>query len=517
MINNRPQVVIPMSGVGQRFVDAGFYQVKPLIPIGNSKIIDEVMAMFPGIVDPLFIVSKDHKQNPELVSYLKTKWPNSIISEIPSHKLGPGHAIYESREYIDLVRPVIISYCDFSGNWNFEEFCSELSEVDSLILTYTGFHPHMLRNTKYAYVKKNEDGLVTWIQEKNSFTDAPTLEEASAGLYAFANGALLLKALAEQLEKNYSHKGEFYISLTIIPLLKLNYKVKTFLMEKFFQFGTPEDLNDWRYLYSSVNNKVLEKQIDSIKVVRPETAVILAGGVGSRLSDFSQVPKPFLKVKGKELWKFSGAAIDSASNKYLILRGEFTKYLEEKDLTDIQLITLKNPTQGQCDTARYFLDNIKEVQGPVTFLSCDNYINKTDYENSIKQLQNSDLVVWACENYPMSKYNPARYSWINIEKSNVVGFSLKELPSNFNHPSMVIGNFTFKNIVLARKLINECFKTGERYNSEIYLDSVVQNALELGLNVSTFNLDNFFAVGTEDELNTYRYYLNSQMSDNFKI
>ena len=160
-----------MSGVGQRFVDAGYSQIKPLIPIGNSKIIDEVMEMFPGVDDPLFIVSKDHKQNFELVAYLKNKWPNSRISQITAHKLGPGHAIYESREFIDQERPVIVSYCDFTGEWDFEEFCQELSRVDSLILTYTGFHPHMLRNTKYAYVKKNDDGYVTWIQEKNSFTD----------------------------------------------------------------------------------------------------------------------------------------------------------------------------------------------------------------------------------------------------------------------------------------------------------------------------------------------------------
>ena len=504
-----------MSGVGQRFVDAGYSQIKPLIPIGNSKIIDEVMEMFPGVDDPLFIVSKDHKQNFELVAYLKNKWPNSRISQITAHKLGPGHAIYESREFIDQERPVIVSYCDFTGEWDFEEFCQELSRVDSLILTYTGFHPHMLRNTKYAYVKKNDDGYVTWIQEKNSFTDVPTSEEASAGLYAFASGELLITALSEQIEKNYSHKGEFYISLTIIPLLKLNYRVQTFLMQKFVQFGTPEDLNDWRYLYTSINNKESEKQSESLKIERVESAVILAGGVGSRLSDFSQVPKPFLRIKGKELWKFSSAAIDSASNKYLILRAEFSKYLEDKDLGEIQLITLKNPTQGQCDTARYFLDNVKANKGPITFLSCDNHINKADYENVINQLQNSDLVVWGCENYPMSKYSPSRYSWINIEKNSVDAFSLKELPNSFNTPSMVIGNFTFKNIDLAKKLIDDCFKTAHRYNSEIYLDSVIQIALELGLRVSAVNVDNFFAIGTEDELSTYNYYSGLRMSDNF--
>ena len=58
-------------------------------------------------------------------------------------------------------------------------------------------------------------------------------EEASAGLYAFSSGDLLLEAISEQINMNYSHFGEYYISLTIVPLLKRGLRVKTFLMKKF--------------------------------------------------------------------------------------------------------------------------------------------------------------------------------------------------------------------------------------------------------------------------------------------
>ena len=147
-------------------------------------------------------------------------------------------------------------------------------------------------------------------------------------------------------------------------------------------------------------------------------------------------------------------------------------------------------------------------------MSCDNIINQDDYENSIKLLQESDLVVWSSVDYPMAKYKPNRYSWINTAQSKVIGFSLKNLPANFSHPSMVIGNFTFKNTKLANILIDECFKSADRYSSEIYLDSVIQIALEFGYDVSAINIDRFFAIGTEDEINTYNYYLDLKMSDN---
>ena len=70
MTKVKPQVIIPMSGVGKRFVEAGFHHLKPLIPLANSRIIYEVMSMFPGVNDPLFIISKDHVQKLELITYL---------------------------------------------------------------------------------------------------------------------------------------------------------------------------------------------------------------------------------------------------------------------------------------------------------------------------------------------------------------------------------------------------------------------------------------------------------------
>lgn len=505
-----------MSGFGKRFVDAGYYHLKPLINVGNSRLIDEVMNMFPGIDDPLFIISKNHKQRTELFSYLKEKWPNSEISEIDSHKLGPGHAIFESKNFIDVNRPSIVSYCDFSGNWDFNLFCEELKKVESLVLTYTGFHPHMLRNTKYAYVQKNSEGLVTAIQEKNSFTDFPALEEASAGLYAFSTGALLIDALGEQIRSNGSHMGEFYISLTIIPLLKKKLRVKTFLMEKFAQFGTPEDLKDWEYLYRAINSPEHQVLKDS-ELKAHENSIILAGGIGSRLSDFSETPKPFIKIKGKALWKHSESAARKSGRRYLVIRKEFIKYIEKNDNNETKILELDYPTQGQADTALYALNNLDLLPGPVTFLSCDNVIGETDFEKVREILKKSDLVVWTAPEYPVSRYKPNRYSWVNTKNGLVTGFSLKNLPESFNNSSMIIGNFTFKSKYIAQKLINECFGSADRFNSEVYLDSVIQIALEFGYEVAAVNIDKFFAVGTEDELNIYKYYYNFKMSKFFKV
>ena len=51
------QVVIPMTGVGQRFVDAGYKSLKPLIEVGGKSIVEHVLDMFTGAEKIICIIS----------------------------------------------------------------------------------------------------------------------------------------------------------------------------------------------------------------------------------------------------------------------------------------------------------------------------------------------------------------------------------------------------------------------------------------------------------------------------
>ena len=49
------QIVIPMSGLGERFVEAGYSVPKPLIEVDGIPIIQHVVNLFPGSTDVKFI------------------------------------------------------------------------------------------------------------------------------------------------------------------------------------------------------------------------------------------------------------------------------------------------------------------------------------------------------------------------------------------------------------------------------------------------------------------------------
>ena len=49
------KVIIPMSGIGKRFVDAGFKVPKPLIEVEGQPIIYHIIDLFPGETEFYFI------------------------------------------------------------------------------------------------------------------------------------------------------------------------------------------------------------------------------------------------------------------------------------------------------------------------------------------------------------------------------------------------------------------------------------------------------------------------------
>ena len=161
------QIIIPMSGFGERFRRAGYQIPKPLIEIGGKPIITHVIDMFPGEQDFFFICSDDHLNDKSfrMEEILNHYCPTGKVIGIQPHKLGPIHAVQQIQHLLELTKPVVVNYCDFTCYWDWNKFKQfvETSECSGAIPAYKGFHPHSLGNTNYAYMKES-NGWVSAIQ-----------------------------------------------------------------------------------------------------------------------------------------------------------------------------------------------------------------------------------------------------------------------------------------------------------------------------------------------------------------
>jgi NDP-sugar pyrophosphorylase family protein len=248
------QLIIPMSGIGKRFIDAGYEETKSLIDVDGLPIIEHVINLFPNISDIIFICNETHLNFTNMRQVLNKICPTGKIIEVPDGmKKGPVYAVSKIFESIDDDKEIIVSYCDYGTVWDFNSFLKEKNNYDGLIPSYVGFHPHMLGSDNYAFCKL-ENGYVTEIKEKEPFTNNKMNEYASNGTYYFKSGKILKKYFQELINLDINLNGEFYVSLVYNLMIRDGLKVGVFEIEKMLQWGTPYDLEVYKSWSSYFNN-----------------------------------------------------------------------------------------------------------------------------------------------------------------------------------------------------------------------------------------------------------------------
>ena len=501
----KPQLIIPMSGIGKRFQDEGYVEPKFLIKVLGKTIIQHVIQMFPTIEDIVFIVNKEHCSNPSfrLKEHLREIAPSSKIFEIDGHNKGPGWAILEASSLIDLERPVIVNYCDFNAIFDYEKLEKELaSGIDGVIMTYDGFHPHMIRSQQFAYVKKNVHNEVIEIQEKKPFTNNPLLEEASTGTYGFRNGKILLDALNDQVKLNYNLNGEYYISLTYKSMLRKNLKIKTSKVKFFMQWGTPQDLSDFNY-WSDIFFRLIRKY--NLESLQSEVhKLILSAGRSKRFSDAGYTEtKALLNLNGKTMIERI-LQILGVNNSTVLLRSDQTELIDFLSIGKTRLKIIENETRGQAESAYLGIKNLDDQS--ILISSCDGLLALNNFE--LHEGDVTDIYVFTTNAIPNSDLKSEQYGWVQFDKhSNKVSeIKVKEIPTDFVNSQIFTGSLMVNSSAELSKLIEELIKRDQRVNNEFYLDSVIDLAISLGLNVKRKEADLFISLGTPNEYESFLYW-----------
>ena len=243
------QVIIPMSGVGQRFIDAGYNTIKPLIMVEGKPIIQHVLERFDFDDRHTFICNEDHLKTTDLENTLLSLRPNGEILSIKPHKKGPVFAVLQAENAIELDQPTIVNYCDFSWRWDYNDFKKTVTEnnSDGCVVAYKGFHPHLLGPNLYASMRHADNGWMDEIREKHTFTENKMDCHQSSGTYYFRDGKTLLKYFRELFSNGPTVNGEYYVSQVYETMKKDNRKIYIYEIPIFLQWGTPEDLEEYLY------------------------------------------------------------------------------------------------------------------------------------------------------------------------------------------------------------------------------------------------------------------------------
>lgn len=507
------QIVIPMSGFGERFRKAGYTVPKPLIEVAGRPIIEYVVDMFPGEHDILFICNEDHLAEPKfrMRETLAAIRPGARIAGVPGHGKGPVFAVAEVFDAIRDDSPVIVNYCDFTCYWDYAHFKRFVTETacDGAIPAYRDFHPHSLGSTYYAYLRET-GGWAQAIQEKQPYTDAPLQEFASSGTYYFATGALMKQAFRETIARDLNVNGEHYVSLAYIPLFEAERRIAIYGLQHFMQWGTPADLAD--YLQHDRAFRALANPEHYRPAHHRGALLIPMAGAGARFATAGyDRPKPLIPVSGRPMAVAAAADLPHADKQVFVLRSDLPKVAEIQRALRVtypahEIVMLDALTEGQAVTCLMAMDHV-DPDAPLTIGACDTgALYDSGCFDALMDDPGVDVIVWGFRGHAAAQRRPTAYGWIDAEDGIVRGVAVKEPLRDPATDPVIIGTFTFKRAAHFKAAAERMMARRGRVNGEYYVDTCINDALALGLNVRLFEIDAYLCWGTPDELKTFEYW-----------
>ncbi len=506
------QIIIPMSGFGERFRKAGYVIPKPLLKVNERSIIEYIIDMFPGNNDFIFICNREHLDEPKyrMREVLNKAAPNGKILTIEPHKLGPVYAVLKIIHQINLNQPTIVNYADFTCDWKFGDFCKflERTSCDGAIPCYRGFHPHTLWNNYYAYVREKNNRAYD-IQEKKPFTNYPNQEFASSGTYYFKTGNIMKKYFERCVLENLKVGGEFYVSMVYKPMMKDNLNIQVYEIEHFMQWGVPSDFEEYKY-WSNTFKSILSEMEPPIQ----DGSILLPMvGLGSRFQkEGYNIPKPLITVSSKPMAIQALMDLPKTKKQRFILRKnmkniETLKTKINENTSSAEFSILKDMTDGQASTCIEGGEGL-DLDKPVTIGACDNGMiyNPTKF----KALMNNnkiDIIVWGARGYPGALRSPNMYGWIDVDESGLIKkISVKKPLKNPSKDPIVVGCFTFKKFSDFHESVKSMKRRHAKVNNEYYVDTSINDAIKLGLKCVLFEIDYYICWGTPNDLRTFEYW-----------
>jgi NDP-sugar pyrophosphorylase family protein len=502
-----------MSGIGKRFVEAGYRIPKPLIVVDEKPIIEHICNLFPDESKFTFICNSKHLAETNMRQVLQNIKSQSNIVEIQNHKKGPVYAVSLVKDLIEDDEEVIVNYCDFGTYWNYQDFLNHTRNrnADAAIPAYKGFHPHMLGNTNYAFIREKKQWMLE-IKEKEPFTNNRMDEYASNGTYYFKKGAYVKKYFQELIDKNINLEGEYYVSLIYNLLVEDGLKVSIYNIQHMLQWGAPQDLEEYNN-WSKYFKNILTKHNKSVPLDKSITLIPLAGR-GSRFMKLGyKDPKPLIEVSGKPMIIQAANSLPNSQNQtFVTLKEHLKKYPLEKiiksEFIKAKITSIDEVTKGQAITCSMGLQDV-DINSPLLIAATDNGMiyDNNKYQKLIKS-NNVDAIIFTFRHHASSKNNPQMYGWVKTDnKYNAEKVSVKVPISNTPYEDhAIVGTFWFKKVQYYNQGLQNLLKKKITINNEYYIDSLMDELIKLGFNVKVFEVNDYICWGTPDDYKTFVYW-----------
>ncbi|HAA1524316.1 TPA_asm: glycosyl transferase family 2 [Campylobacter jejuni] len=486
-------IIIPATGIGKRFKESGYKELKPFIKVMKDKVIlDYVIECFDTQKDVFYFIIQECEKN-KFEDFILSRKINAKIIVYKGQKLGPAGSLYGVVSQLQdiLNEEVIISYCDFGQEWNYRDFIQftqENLDVQAIIPCYTGYHPHLLPLENVYAVCKVYDNTYKVYEVIEKYNSKNKFEEYySSGIYYFRTLKLAIEAIKKQIEAKDKVFGEYYISMTN------NYLENVLcypFIEKFYQFGTPKD-------FEYVKKKLNSQDVNNEKI-KIQNTIILSAGRGERFLNlnFNQ-PKPFLPLGKTSIIENIIDTLKDVETKIICVGAQDHKKYWESIKQEVRFVK-----PNKIGAAYSYKESCGNLSGDVLILPCD-LIAKHITKEFIRLQKEYEVIVFVTHASKYNVNNPHYFTWVDGENNKIDNIFVKNRSNDAN--LVMIGSFYFKANSLLLEYINKIFQEDIKTNGEFYIDNVFELLIKTH-KVGYVIVNNYFSYGTPDEYLENKYW-----------
>ena len=227
------QVIIPMAGLGSRFVSQGFQETKFLLPMDGEMMTPMIELAVTSLKVSVpcryfFIINESEGEDTRLRGILagmamKYGWDYTVRG-VPGLTEGPASTVYHIHDVLDMEAPLLVVNSDQVLSWDFEAFWERCVGLDGCVLTYTPSYELVLGATdKHSFVVMDGgvgdggvgDGGVGLGARATRFAEKTVLSPwALVGVHYFRTGEMFMVAYMAMVSEGLrAPNGEFYLSL----------------------------------------------------------------------------------------------------------------------------------------------------------------------------------------------------------------------------------------------------------------------------------------------------------------
>lgn len=256
-------IIIPMAGWGSRLRPHTWSKPKPLVPLAGGRVLDHLIAMFktlPDVEEAQFVFILSPNQGELIQKYMSKHHPQRKVDFIIQPEMrGQSDAIWHARAY--LKGRMIMVFSDTL----IESSLAFMAQDDSEAIAWVKAVPDPRR---FGVAEIDSSGWVTRLIEKPMDVDNNL---AVVGFYYFKESEKLLQAIEEQVKRNDSLKGEFFLTGALNILVEMGVKMRVEHVAHWLDAGTPDALLETNrfFLEHGRDNQPVQNNLEDTCLIPP--------------------------------------------------------------------------------------------------------------------------------------------------------------------------------------------------------------------------------------------------------